>query len=76
MREPGHIDWKFKAALNSAGLTLSALEKRTRIHRTFLSLYATGRANLDPDERHKIARVLRKKEEEIFTDWKQCAEGK
>lgn len=68
MRQPGQIDWKYKRALDEAGVTQRSLGKITGINHTLLSMYARGRYNLDQVERHKIAKVLKMPEEQIFDE--------
>ena len=69
MRQPGQIDWKFKMAIDTAGLSQRKLGEITRINHTLLSMYVNGRYVLDAAERHKISKVLKMPESEIFTEW-------
>jgi transcriptional regulator with XRE-family HTH domain len=69
MRQPGQVDWKYKQAVDAAGLSQRKLGEVTGINHTLLSMYARGRYVLDPVERHKVAKALKLPENEIFTDW-------
>jgi transcriptional regulator with XRE-family HTH domain len=75
MRQPGQIDWRYKQALDAAGISQRALGQITGINHTLLSMYAKGRYVLDSIERHKISKALKMQESEIFTDWEsECWE--
>ena len=75
MRRPGEIDWKYKQAIDAAGLSQRALGAITGINHTLLSMYARGRYVLDSVERYKIAKALKMSEDKIFTDWGDNGDG-
>ena len=67
MKEPGEIDWRFKMALAEAGLSHRKLGDIVSINHNLLSMYVRGRYILPIVERRKIARVLGKPEEQVFS---------
>ena len=60
------INWSLKKALKEQDMTLKSLESLTGIHKSILSWASTGRINLKPEERRKVAAALGKPETELF----------
>ena len=66
MRAVGEKDWTFLKAIGDAGLTQRKLSKISGVSHVLLSLYANGRWTFTEVEKERIAKVLRKKTEDVF----------
>lgn len=68
MKKFGHVNWRFKQAIDAAGITQKELGERVKINPAFISMATNGRYLLDAAEQRRIARVLKRPAQEIFGD--------
>jgi len=52
------INWPFKRTYTERGFTLEELGERAKINPTYLSLFARGRFNLQPEQVERLALIL------------------
>ena len=55
-----------KAAIFASGEPAYLIARKAKLSRTYLSSACTGRANLRPEEKERLARVLGKEVNELF----------
>jgi len=61
------MNTKLRTAIFKEGLTQRDLARKTKIHESFISMAIRGKYNLDVVQKAKIAKILNRPQEQIFT---------
>ena len=65
-KQEGIMNLSLKMAILQSGITQRQLAKKTRIHESLISMAVNGKYNFDARQKTRIAKVLGKRETELF----------